>query len=325
MRNFLQKLVVQTVWSRLQKERPGSAFSRFQIAKGFVKLRVGAAHHLKGLVLMVLGVAAAGFGLKGFLLPNHFIDGGVTGISLLTSLVTDYPLSYLIVLINLPFIILGYKQINKVFAMKSIVAILILAAVVTFINYPVITSDKLLVAVFGGFFLGAGIGLTIRGGGVIDGTEILAIYVSKRTSLTIGDIILVFNILIFSVAAWFLGIETALYSILTYLAASKTVDFIVEGVEEYTGVTIISAKSEEIRTMIIEKLGRGVTMYYGKRGYGKRGDDLNKIDIVYTVITRLEIAKLKSETEKIDPNVFMVMSSVKDTQGGMIKKRPLKQ
>jgi uncharacterized membrane-anchored protein YitT (DUF2179 family) len=165
--------------------------------------------------------------------------------------------------------------------------------------------------------------LAIRGGGVLDGTEILAIFLSKRTRLKLGDIILVLNILIFSVAAYVLSVETALYSILTYIVASKTVDFIIEGVEEYTGVTIVSSHSEEIRLMITEKLGRGVTIYNGKRGFGKRGDLLDQTDIVYTVITRLEIGRLQTEIEKIDPNAFVVMNSVKEAKGGMIKKRVL--
>ena len=176
---------------------------------------------------------------------------------------------------------------------------------------------------FGGFFLGLGIGFAVRGGGVLDGTEVLAIYLSKRTGLTIGDIILIFNIAIFSVAAYLLTVETALYSMLTYLVASKTVDFVVEGVEEYTGVTIVSPHSDDIRIMIIEKLGRGVTIYKGQRGFGKRGENLSETQIVYTVMTRLEIAKLKTEVDKIDPNAFMVMTPIKDTKGGMIKKKAL--
>ena len=176
---------------------------------------------------------------------------------------------------------------------------------------------------FGGFFLGAGIGLAMRGGGVIDGTEVMAIYFSKKTGLTIGDIILIVNIIIFSFAAWLLSFETALYSILTYLSASKTVDFIIEGIEEYTGVTIISAKNEELRIMITEKLGRGVTVYKGTRGYGKTGEKKGEIDILYSVITRLEVARLNTEIEKIDPAAFVIMNRVKDTKGGMIKKRVL--
>ena len=239
----------------------------------------------------------------------------------MTSALTDYPLSLLIVIINIPFIILGYFQISKPFAFKSIIAITGLALTIAFIDYPIITSDKLLIAVFGGFFLGAGIGLSIRGGGVLDGTEVLAVYLNRKIGLTIGDNILILNIIIFSTAAYLLSIETALYSTLTYLTASKTVDFIVEGVEEYIGVTIISTHSEDIRVMIIEKMRRGITIYSGKRGFGKRGDNLKETDIIYSVITRLEINRLKTEIEKIDPNAFIVMNSVKDLKGGMIKKR----
>lgn len=267
---------------------------------------------------------SAGFGLKGFLLPNEFIDGGAMGISLLISETTGLSLSILIIAVNLPFLILGYSQISKEFAIKSIVAIILLAIVVHFVPYPLITSDKLLIAVFGGFFLGAGIGLAIRGASVIDGTEVLAIFLSKRTGLTIGDIILIFNIIIFSFGAYILSVEIALYAILTYLAASKTINFIIEGVEEYTGITIISEKSNEIRLMITETLGRGVTIYNGKGGYGKEGEMTKDIDIIYTVITRLEIARLKNEVDKIDSKAFLIMGSIKDTKGGMIKKRSLK-
>lgn len=308
---------------RSDKKTDRKNLSKYNRGKQVYKSKVTIYHFIKDSFLIIIGIVSAGFGLKGFLLPNSFIDGGVTGISLLTAELTTYPLPILLILINAPFIILGYTQIGRPFAVKSIIAIIGLALAISFIHYPVITSDKLLVAVFGGFFLGAGIGFAIRGGGVLDGTEVLAIYMGKRSSLTIGDVILVLNIIIFTVAAYVLSIETALYSVLTYLSASKTVDFIIEGVEEYTGVTIISSHSAEIRVMITEKLGRGVTMYLGRRGYGKRGESTNSIDIVYTVITRLEVAKLQAEVEKIDPNCFIVMNAVKDTKGGMIKKRPL--
>ncbi len=178
-------------------------------------------------------------------------------------------------------------------------------------------------AIFGGFFLGAGIGLAVRGGAVIDGTEVLAIFLSRKLGTTIGDIIIVINILIFSAAAYFLSIEIAMYSMITYLSASRTLDFIIEGIEEYIGVTIVSVHSEKIRLMIINSMGRGVTIYSGKRGYGKRGES-QEVDIIYTVITRLELNKLNTEIEKIDSNAFVVMNSVKDTKGGMIKKRALK-
>jgi uncharacterized membrane-anchored protein YitT (DUF2179 family) len=273
--------------------------------------------------LMIAGMLSAGLGLKSFLLPNGFIDGGVTGISLLISELSGISLPILIVVINLPFIILGYKQINRIFALKTLTAIGGLALALIFIPYPALTQDKLLVAVFGGFFLGAGIGLAVRGGSVIDGTEILALGISKRSSLSIGDVILIINLIIFTVAAFFLSFERALYSILTYFAAARTVDYIISGIEEYTGVTIISSHSEEIRKMITEKLGRGVTIYQGKRGYGSHGHQLNQIDILFSVVTRLEIAMLQGEIEKIDRDAFIVTNSIKDTKGGMIKKRPL--
>lgn len=274
--------------------------------------------------MIMLGAIAAGFGLRGFLLPSDFLDGGATGISLMASELSGINLSILLVLVNTPFIILGYNIISRQFAVKTVFGIILLALAVAFIPYPEITHDKLLVAVFGGFFLGSGIGLAVRGGGVIDGTEVLAIAVSKKSGLTIGDVILIVNVVIFSLAAWLLSIETALYAMLTYLSASKTVDFLIEGIEEYTAVTIISVKAEKIRTMIVNKLGRGITVYKGERGFGKSGEKLYDMQIIYTIVTRLEVSKLKLEIEKIDPNAFVVMSSVKDMKGGMIKKRPLK-
>lgn len=286
-------------------------------------LKRNIAHAFRDTAYILVGIISAGFGLKGFLLPNQFIDGGAMGISLLISETTGVSLSILIVAVNLPFLILGYSQIGKTFALKSIAAIIGLAIIVHFTPYPLITSDKLLIAVFGGFFLGAGIGLAIRGGSVIDGTEVLAIHLSKKTGLSIGDIVLIFNIIIFSFGAYILSIEVALYAVLTYLAAAKTINFVIEGVEEYTGITIVSGKSDRIRLMITEKLGRGVTIYQGKGGYGKSGGTLQEIDIVYTVITRLEIAKLRTEVEIIDSEAFIIMNSIKDTKGGMIKKRAL--
>ncbi len=292
-------------------------------ARAFIKLKVILKRETISVFLILLGILSASFGLKSFLLSNDFIDGGITGISLLISAVTGWQLPALIVVLNIPFIIMGYTQIGKNFVIKTSAGIMGLAICLATINYPVMTADKLLVSVFGGFFLGAGIGLTMRGGGVIDGTEVMAISISKRTGLTIGDIILIVNIIIFSFAAWLLSFETALYSILAYLSASKTIDFILEGIEEYTGVTIISAKNERIRTMITEQLGRGVTIYKGSRGYGKSGYKSGEIDILYSVITRLEVAKLNTEIEKIDPDAFVIMNSIKDTKGGMIKKRIL--
>ncbi len=275
-------------------------------------------HLIHDIFFIILAVVSASFGLKGFLLPNMFIDGGVMGISLIIAEVSKIPLSVLIVAVNIPFLIMGISAISKQFALKSIIAITLLAVTVHFIQFPVVTDDKLLIAVFGGFFLGLGIGLAVRGGSVIDGTEVLAVFVSRKTSLTIGDIVLIFNVIIFSVAAYVFTIEIALYAMLTYLVASKTIDFVVSGIEEYVGVTIISPKNEDIRIAIIEKLGRSCTIYAGKGG-----QTLNDIEIIYTLVTRLELAKLETEIDKIDENAFIIMHSVKDAKGGMIKKRPL--
>jgi uncharacterized membrane-anchored protein YitT (DUF2179 family) len=295
---------------------------RYRNAKNFLRRKTFSIRAVKDIILLSAGIFSAGFGLESFLLPNKFIDGGATGISLLLSEVTKWPLALFLILVNIPFVFLGFKQIGKWFGIKTVLAIIGLAVCITFIHYPVITSDKLLVAVFGGFFLGAGIGLAMRGGGVLDGTEILAIYLSRKISISVGDTILVFNILIFSVAAYILSIETALYSILTYIAASKTLDFIIEGIEEYIGVTIISPKSEEVYKMITGKIGRGITVYKGRQGFGKTGHS-SEMNILFSVVTRLEISRLKTEVEAIDPNAFIIMHNIKDTHGGMIKKRPL--
>jgi uncharacterized membrane-anchored protein YitT (DUF2179 family) len=302
---------------------PAKKQSSYLAAKNYRETIITIKRYIKDFVLITIGIFCATFGLKGFLLTNQFIDGGATGISLLVTALTDIPLYALIIGINIPFVILGYKILGKQFAIKTALAITGLALCVAYVNYPNITNDNLLVAIFGGFFLGAGIGLSIRGGAVIDGTEVLAIFLSRKFGTTIGDIIIAMNVVIFSAAAYFLSMEIALYSMITYLAASKTLDFIVEGIDEYIGVTIISSHSDEIREMIINILGRGVTVYSGKRGYGKSGET-KEVDIIYTVITRLELNKLNIEIQKIEPNAFVVMNSVKDTKGGMIKKRPLK-
>jgi uncharacterized membrane-anchored protein YitT (DUF2179 family) len=318
MRRLIEQFLLKSI-----RERLGGSLelvSRYRVAKAVYLLRLTLLHRLRDALLVGLGVLIAGLGLKSFLLPNGFIDGGVTGISLLVTEVTGTPLSVLIVLINVPFVLLAYRHIGRSFALKSILAIAALALAIVAVPYPLITTDKLLIATFGGFFLGAGIGLAIRGGAVIDGTEVLAIFLSRRSALSVGDIILIFNLLIFSVAAYLLGFETAMYAMLTYLSASKTVDFIIEGVEEFVGVTIISSHHEEVRCFIVEKLRTGVTVYAGLRGHGKRGE-LQQTEIVFTVVTRLEIARLQHEVEKIDPNAFIVMGNVRGIKGGNIRQR----
>ncbi|MFA0963807.1 YitT family protein [Roseivirga sp. BDSF3-8] len=288
-------------------------------------LKVDLKHALSDFFNLSVGVLAASFGLKGFLIPNHFIDGGVMGISLIVDVFTDIPLSLLIFLFNLPFLALAFWAVNKRFAYKSILGIIMLSLAIYLIPYPAITQDKILVATFGGFFLGLGIGLAIRGGAIIDGTEVLAIYVSKKTSLSVGNVILIFNLFIFLTAAYVFTVQIALYAILTYFAASKTADFVIDGIEEYTGVIIISDHTDGIRQAIIERMHRGCTILKGEKGYSKVEGVHAETRIVYTVITRLEVARLKTEIDKVDPNAFLIMSSVKDTRGGMIKKTALKK
>jgi uncharacterized membrane-anchored protein YitT (DUF2179 family) len=323
MNSFWTKLVIRTTLQPKNEHGADNSYSPYELAKGFREFKITVFRHVKDVVLITLGIFSASFGLKGFLLANNFIDGGATGVSLLISAITSTPLYILIICVNIPFIILAYNILGRTFAVKTALAISGLALCLAIVHFPHVTKDNLLVALFGGFFLGGGIGLSIRGGAVIDGTEVLAIYLSRKFGTSIGDIIIIINIFIFSAAVYFLSVEIALYSMITYLAASKILDFIVEGIEEYIGVTIISSHHEEIRKMIVEVLGRGVTVYSGKRGYGKRGET-TEVDIIYTVITRLELNKLNIEIEKIEPNAFVVMSSIKDTKGGMLKKRPLK-
>lgn len=269
--------------------------------------------------MIIFGIGVAGFGLEGFLIPNGFIDGGITGIALLLSFLTPLSASVFIFFLNIPFMILANKQIGKTFAIKTFIAILGLSLCLALINYPIITSDKLLVAIFGGFLVGAGLGLSVRGGSVLDGTEILAVYLSRKINVTVGEIIFIINVVIFLSAAAFLGVEKALYSILTFLVAAKTVDFFIQGIEEYIGITVISEKSEEIRKKLVKDLGKGVTVYSGKSGYQDKKD----IDIIFTVVTRLEALKIKNQIIAIDTQAVIIEHGIKEATGGLIKKRPL--
>jgi uncharacterized membrane-anchored protein YitT (DUF2179 family) len=258
-------------------------------------------------------------GLKGFLIPSGFIDGGVTGVSLLLANITGLPLPLWLPLINVPFIAVGYRQLGLAFAFRSSLAIVILAVVVGLVEYPSVTRDLVLTAIFGGFFLGAGIGLAMRGGAVLDGTEIAALLISKRTVLMrVGDVILAFNVVLFTVAMAVLGVEAALYSIVTYLAAARTVDFVVHGIEEYTAMTIVSTQSAAIREAITGVLGRGVTVYKGRGGLTK-----TEHDILYCVVTRLEIGKIKMIARGIDENAFIVSHALSDVEGGVVKRTAL--
>ncbi|MEO6905703.1 MAG: YitT family protein [Ginsengibacter sp.] len=273
-------------------------------------------------LFLIVGVVLAAFSLKGFLIPNGFFDGGITGISLLIHEIYHFDISYVIILANLPFIIICIYAINFNYAFKTFLCILLLGICLYYFPHYSITSDKLLVSIFGGFFLGAGVGLTMRAGCAIDGIEILALYTWKKTSFTITEIILAINILIFSIAAFRFGIEVALYSMLTYFTATKTVDYVVEGLEAYVGVTIISGKSEIIKDRLVNEMGRGITIYKGERGFLPGKFDLHSdCDIIFTVITRLEIRKLKNLVSEIDPRSFVFASTIKEASGGIIKRR----
>jgi uncharacterized membrane-anchored protein YitT (DUF2179 family) len=270
------------------------------------------------LFFVALGVLSAGLGLEGFLLPNNFIDGGVTGVSMLVAALTGWKLPALIAAINAPFVLMGYFQVTRRFAAKSAAAILALAACLLLVRYPVVTHDKLLAAVFGGVFLGAGIGLAIRGGGVLDGTEILALLLSKRVGATVGELIFILNAVIFSTAAFLLGVETAMYSTLTYFAASRTIDFLIHGLEQYTGVMIVSARSEQIRAALITELGRGVTVFQGRGGFTEADQE-----ILFCAVTRLEIPRINAIVAELDAAAFTVMSPLTDVHGGVIRRRAL--
>ena len=281
------------------------------------KTRIG--FIIKDTVLILLGIGSAGMGLKGFLMSSNFIDGGATGISMLLGEIFGLPLAVLIPLINLPFIVMAYRYIGRTFAIRSVLAIAGLALCLAVVPYPDVTPDSLLTAVFGGFFIGAGIGLAMRGGAVLDGTEALALLVSRKSRfLKVGDVILVFNVFIFSAAAFYLSVESALYSMLTYFAAFKTIDFIVNGIEQYTAVMIVSEKFAEIRQQI-QVRGWGVTSLKSHQGFGKRGESGQMLDVLYVIVTRLELSRLMDAIFDIDGQAFVSQSALENVDGGKVK------
>ena len=270
---------------------------------------------LRHAFLIALGILSAGMGLHGFLRSSNFIDGGVTGVSMLLEKTTHIPLSILLPLVNLPFIALAWKHLGRAFAIRSTGAIAGLAIALATLHYPDVTPDLLLTAIFGGFFIGGGIGLAVRGGAVLDGTEIAALIISKRSQiLKVGDVILIFNIVLFLTALEVLGIEAALYSILTYVAAARTLDFVIHGIDAFHAMTIISDRSVEIRGRITDALGRGVTVYTGRGG--KSGVER---EILYCVVTRLEVGKVSNIIRELDPDAFVTIHSLAYVQGGIVK------
>lgn len=263
-----------------------------------------------------IAIYLAGFGLEGFLIPNGFLDGGVTGISMLMNGITGLPLSLFIVMINVPFIIAAYGQLHRRAVFRSVVTIILLAIWIYYYKYPVVTHDKLLAAIFGGVFLGGGIGVAMRSGSVLDGTELASIIVKKRTGMSVGTIIFIFNAVLFSLGGFLLGIERAMYSVLTYVVASKSVDFILHGIDEFTAVTIISSKSNRVKEIIMHEFAIGMTVYRGKRGLSRTSQD-----ILFCVVNRFEVPKVMRIVKEIDERAFVVTHVIKNSYGGLIKKR----
>lgn len=275
---------------------------------------------LSDVIYLILSVATASFALKSFLVPNHFLDGGVTGISLFIHEVFGLNLGIILILFNIPFLVLAYYKIGKNFCIRSVITVLLIALVLEYVPFPVLTHDKLLVSVFGGFFIGFAFGLSMRGGGTFDGMEVVALMTFKKSSFKITEIILGMNILLFIIAASFIKVETALYAILTYVIASKTTQYVIEGIEAYTGVTIVSGKSEEIKRALVLRLSRGITVYKGERGFMKDSFEVsNDVDIIFTVVTRLEVRGLRNIVRSIDPNAFIFTQTVREPQGGIVK------
>jgi uncharacterized membrane-anchored protein YitT (DUF2179 family)/predicted metal-dependent HD superfamily phosphohydrolase len=274
------------------------------------------------IIFTILGVTIAGIALKRFLVPNKFFDGGVTGISLLVHELYHFNLGLVILLLNLPLIIVSYFSVGKRFAYRTLICVMLLGICLLLIpDYPV-TKDKLLISIFGGAFLGIGVGLIMRTGAALDGIEVLAVYTLKRTSFTITEIILGINIIIFTIAGFKFGIDTALYSVLTYFTATRCIDYVVEGLQAYTGVTIVSGNSEAIKYQLVNKFGRGITIYKGERGFLPGKYEISSdCDIIFTVITRLEMRKLKNLVYDVDPKAFVFATTIKEASGGIIKRR----
>ncbi|WP_291784686.1 YitT family protein [Cecembia sp.] len=275
----------------------------------------------RSLIFTILGVAFAIIGLQGFMVPNNFLDGGVTGISILVKAFADIHISILLIVFNIPFLILGFRKISKTFGVQATLAVLLLATGMYFIQIPVFTSDKVLIAVFGGFFIGLGIGFVIRGGGVIDGLEVIAQYTERKSAFTSGEIILVLNTLIIIGAAYKFGMETGMYSILVYFTAMKTTDYVVDGFEEFTALHIISKDSERIKKAIVLDFNKAITVYKGERGYLPSSFDIKSdCDVIMAVVTRLEIHRIREAVSSIDPKAFIYVQSIKEVRGGLVSK-----
>lgn len=276
--------------------------------------------NIKTILQILLGTGLAVLAMKGFMIPNRFLDGGITGISILLHELFHIHISLLTLMLNIPFIYLGYKRIGKTFAVQTSIAVIFLSVGLLFININPITSDKLLIAIFGGILMGTGVGLVIRCGGVIDGAEVIAVFTKRRTGFSNSEIIMMINTIIFAVAALQFGIETAMYSIITYFTATRATDYVVDGIEEFTAMNIISSQQEEIKSFLVNELGKGITVYKGERGYLPGSFDIKEdCEIIVTIVTRLEIKQIQDTITQIDPKAFVYVQSVKEATGGILK------
>jgi len=274
---------------------------------------------IKRYFFIILGSLFVAIGLELFLIPNQIIDGGIIGVSIIMSEVTHLPLPLYIILLNLPFLLIGYKQIGKTFAITTLFSISTLSLIVIIVNkFNVVTNDKFLATIFGGIILGIGVGMIIRNGGSLDGTEVIAILANKRFGFSVGEIVMFFNIFIMTFAGIVFTWESAMYSLIAYFIAFKTIDIVIEGLDESKSVTIISEKTDEIAEKIMARLGRGVTYIYGKGGYSKEPKE-----ILYVIVTRLELAKLKSIVEETDQMAFLAIEHVHDVIGGRFQKKSI--
>lgn len=268
---------------------------------------------------IAFGIVLASIGLKAFLLPNGFMDGGVTGIALLVNRILEINVSYLLVGFSIPFLIIGYFTVSKRIIIKSIISILGLALFIHFENFETITDDKFLISIFGGLFLGAGIGIAIRNGSVLDGSEILGVFINDRFGISIGKVILIFNVILFTITAFVISTEIAMYSILTYIVTAKVTDLVIEGFEDFIGVTIVSKDYEKIKVAIIKELGAGMTLYKGRKGFGSTGE-IQDFDIIHTIINRIDIKKIYRLVSRIDDEAFIVEFDVNSVKGGVLRR-----
>jgi uncharacterized membrane-anchored protein YitT (DUF2179 family) len=276
--------------------------------------------NLKNLLHLALGTGLAVLAMKGFMIPNRFMDGGITGISILLHEIFHINISFLVIILNVVFIYLGYIRIGKTFAVQTTIAVAMLSLGLLFVEITPITHDKLLIAIFGGILIGTGVGLVIRGGGVIDGAEVIAVFTKRRTGFSNSEIIMLFNTIIFAIAAFQFGIETAMYSIITYFTATRATDYVVDGIEEFTALNIISTQPEEVKSFLVNELGKGITVYKGERGYLPGSFDIKTdCEIVVTIVTRLEIKQIEEALMKIDPKAFVFVQSIKEATGGILK------